>query len=162
MPHGTDEAEDRHSNFYDAWVNLTQEDLDRLLELFVLGFPIATGKFAKRRLELDDEEPQQSSKPSEQDNDASEADDAPRKPAKLKERGASMGKGTTSRRQAQPDDPMFGRLMIVSENEPPGSTKSYLEEINRQIRDEAAPGIDPDPTFISPTGKRQVKGDKRR
>jgi len=22
VPHGTDEAEDRHSNFYDAWVNL--------------------------------------------------------------------------------------------------------------------------------------------
>ena len=23
MPNGTDEAEDRHSNFYDAWVNLS-------------------------------------------------------------------------------------------------------------------------------------------
>jgi hypothetical protein len=22
LPHGRDEAEDRHSNFYDAWVNL--------------------------------------------------------------------------------------------------------------------------------------------
>ena len=26
MPHGTDEAEDRHSNFYDAWVNLVGVD----------------------------------------------------------------------------------------------------------------------------------------
>jgi len=24
VPHGTDEAEDRHSNFYDAWVNLLE------------------------------------------------------------------------------------------------------------------------------------------
>jgi len=26
VPHGTDEAEDRHSNFYDAWVNLDRGD----------------------------------------------------------------------------------------------------------------------------------------
>jgi len=25
VPHGTDEAEDRHSNFYDAWVNLGED-----------------------------------------------------------------------------------------------------------------------------------------
>jgi hypothetical protein len=28
VPNGTDEAEDRHSNFYDTWVNLLTFDIE--------------------------------------------------------------------------------------------------------------------------------------